>query len=120
MIRSCVFLALFATCGCTPFHGAFQTVDSSLLAPDPQRQPVAAEDVGLFLANDTIPETCERVALLRAVAWVSVVETLREEAGRIGANAVDLRDYRTGLANGREVGESHWDAVALYCPGVGD
>jgi hypothetical protein len=123
VIRSCVVLALFLASGCAPFMEAYLPY-SSVLSKDYLGQPLAAEDVNVFLASDIIPDDCRRVALLRAAPTRTVVDVLRAEAGRLGANAVDLRDYRTtgasqpGQAGGHWPGQAggHWDAVALYCP----
>jgi len=49
------------------------------------------------LATDTIPDACERVALLHASGDEDLtdegqmIDKLREEAGKLGANALHLR-----------------------------
>jgi hypothetical protein len=116
VIRSCLVFLLLLASGCAPFRDAYRLVDSSVLSNEYQGQPLAAEDVNVFLASDVIPTECRRVALLRAVPTVTVVNLLRTEAGRLGANAVDLRDYRTTGAIRPEQADEGWDAVALYCP----
>ena len=116
MIRSCLVLMLVLASSCAPFREAYRLVDSSVLTSEYQGQPLAAEDVNVFLASDVVPADCERVALLRAVPTVTVVNLLRAEAGRLGANAVDLRDYRTTGATRPEQADDGWDAIALYCP----
>lgn len=119
MLRSYAVLLFFLASGCVPFPGAFRyvPVHSTVLSKDFHGQPLGTEDVGVFLPSDVIPGDCERVALLRAAAGAAVVDTLRAEAGRLGANAVDLRDFRTPGANRSEHADPYWDAVALYCPG---
>lgn len=119
MIRSCVLLMLVLTSGCTPFREAYRLVDSSVLSSEYQGKPIAAEDVNVFLASDIIPSECKRVALLRAVPTVTVVNRLRAEAGRLGANAVDLRDFRTTAGTRAKEADGGWDAIAFYCPTVG-
>ena len=116
MIRPSLVVALLLASGCAPYHEAFRTVDSSVLSNEFQGYPLDAAEVEVFLATDEVPEDCRRVALLRAVPTVSVVNNLREEAGRLGANAVDLRDFRTGSHSRHDQGDVHWDAVALHCP----
>lgn len=101
--------------GCIHFSEPFQLVSSSVLADGPPASPRAPEEVDVFIADDVPPSDCERVALLRAAPVATVVERLREEAGRLGANAVDLRDYRYP-DHPQQVGEMAWNAVALYCP----
>ena len=115
MINSCRVLVLFLASGCTPFLEAYRP-HSSVLSSDYQGQPIAAEEVRLFLASDVIPADCRRVALLRAAPTRTVVDVLRAEAGRLGANAVDLRDFRTAGATQPGQAEGYWNAVALACP----
>lgn len=118
MIRSCVVLVLFLPSGCAPFSEAYQP-HSSVLSTDYRGQPLAAEEVRLFLASDVIPPSCMRVALLRAAPTRTVVDVLRAEAGRLGANAVDLRDFRTTDATRPGQAEGYWNVVALSCPNGG-
>jgi hypothetical protein len=70
----------------------------------------------LFLASGCAPfhEAFRYVPVHSTV--LSNDHPLRAEAGRLGANAVDLRDFRTGGATRPEHADPHWDAVALYCP----
>lgn len=108
-----VFVALVAS-GCA--HYGFKLVDSSVLTNEYLVNPRVTEDVGVFIDGDVPPESCERVALLRAAPTASVVDMLREEAGKLGANVVDLRDFRN-RENVRHGGrEQAWNAVALHCP----
>jgi len=116
MKRALVLVLAVLASGCTHFHEAFQRVDSSMLSHTHRAPPRAAWEVEVFLASDTPPPDCERVALVRALATVSVVETLREEAGRLGANAIDLVDFRHGDGGQPLIAEDYWDAVALSCP----
>ena len=117
MRRSLLMIpALFAV-GCVPF-GNFQLIDSSVLTRAYESRPQPGEAVGVFIGDDVPPEACERVALLRAAATADVVDRLREEAGRVGANAVDLRDFRHRSGDVDREPDDAWNAVALYCPAV--
>ena len=118
-MRSCMVLVLFLTSGCASLPGAYPLVHSTLVSSDHQGQPLAAREVSLFLASDVIPAACRRVALLRAAPTVTVVDMLRAEAGRLGANAIDLRDFRTTGVTRTEQADGHWNAVALSCPNGG-
>lgn len=107
--------------GCVKVHKAVMN--------DRSNAPVAPEDVYLFLADDEIPEDCERVALLHgsgAQEWTSegkMWDKLREEAGKLGANAVhiqEMEDAGTGerIAAGLFGTQADRDAeaIALFCP----
>ena len=99
--------------------------------------PVPPEEVTIFLPDDEIPEDCERIALLAAAGdhsladFGDLLERLRDEAGELGANAIDIqlmseagnwermdpretRDprYLLWARQGRDV-----RAFALYCLG---
>ncbi len=116
MIRSATIALLLATSGCAHLQEANATMHSSLLEDQWLDAPVAAHDVGVFVAGDDVPQSCVRVALLRAAPFASVVDRLREEAGRLGANSVDLRDFRNGGQPPEFAGENAWNATALHCP----
>jgi hypothetical protein len=102
-------IAVLLTSGCV--H-----VDSSLLNSSYTSDPVPGGEVAVFLGDDVVPGDCERVAIVHASGGVRVMDALREEAGRLGANAVDIRvlNTRTEIRDGP--GES-WDALALRCSG---
>jgi hypothetical protein len=117
MKRVSVLALLVLLPGCVHFGEAFRHVDSTVLSDAHSATPQEAQNVAVYLGGDAIPAGCERVGLVRAVASVAVVQNLREEAGRLGANAVDLRDLRTESgARSALVADSYWDALALYCP----
>ena len=107
---------LTVSSGCAHFGEAFQTVDSSVLTSSYAGQPTPLEEVGVLIGDDVSSADCERVALLRAVASASVVDKLRAEAGRLGANTVDLRSFRATPALRSPDTIEFWDAVALHCP----
>lgn len=107
---------LLATTGCLPLREATRTMNSSVLTSAYMDTPTAPEAVDVFIAGDEVPVTCERVALLRAAGFATVVDRLREEAGRLGANAIDLRDFRQGERLRETPSDNAWNVVALHCP----
>ena len=116
MRRIAALTLVFSLAGCAHLGAAFETLNSTLLTEDYLGTPVAPVDVDLFLADEDPPGGCERVALLRAAPTVDVVDALRSEAGRLGANAVHLRDFR-GVANARAArADEGWNVTALRCP----
>lgn len=114
-------LLLLAVTGCV-------TVSKSVLM-DRSDTPVPRDGVYVFLESDTIPASCERVALLHASGDEDVtdegqmIDRLREEAGKLGANALYLRtmeDPGTGERIASAVfgtsADRDSDAIALWCP----
>jgi len=104
------------------------TVSKSVLM-DRSHSPVARDDVYVFIAGDTIPESCQRVALLHAsgdedlTEEGDMIDKLREEAGKLGANALHLRTMEDPGTGERVVAavfgtsaDRDADAVALWCP----
>lgn len=96
---------------------------------DRSATPVAETDVEVFLAGDEVPASCERVAILHASGdedftdESDIINKLREEAGKLGANALHLRtmeDPGTGerVASALLGTSSDRDseALALWCP----
>ena len=95
---------------------------------DRSANPVPATEVDVFLPDDEIPEDCERVALLFAsrnwhLTYGSLRNSLREDAGDYGANAIHVRftsEENMAVFTGPPVPfagmERNVDAVALYCP----
>jgi hypothetical protein len=96
---------------------------------DRSAYPLVPDQVHVFFAGDEIPESCERVAILLGpgdetfIHEVQIVDELREEAGKLGANAVQLQTMtdpgtedprvsaRSGSNSDRDPG-----AIALWCP----
>ncbi|MBT8488345.1 MAG: hypothetical protein KJO65_05875 [Gemmatimonadetes bacterium] len=119
-LRPLLVLALIAA-GCV-------TVSKSVLM-DRSSQPVPKEDVTILLATDSVPSTCDRVALLHASGdegftdEADIWNKLREEAGKLGANAVQIQTMEdpgagerfAGALFGTEVDRDS-DALALWCP----
>ena len=70
---------------------------SSTVLMDRAASPVPEAEVYVFLPGDEIPESCERVAILHASGpeyatnESDMLDKLREEAGKLGANAVEIQ-----------------------------
>jgi hypothetical protein len=97
---------------------------------DRSSMPVPKESVYVFLASDTIPSSCERVAILHASGeqdWTDegqMIDELRSEAGKLGANALHLLTMEDAGTGERVVAalfdtqaDRDADALALWCPG---
>lgn len=104
------------------------SVSKSVLI-DRSAYPVAQQDVSVFLPTDDIPESCERVALLHASGPEDLTDEgdmwdkLREESGKLGANAVLIFAIEEPGAAERIASEifdtesdRDADAIALWCP----
>jgi hypothetical protein len=104
------------------------TVSKSVLM-DRSHSPVARDDVYVFIAGDAIPESCQRVALLHAsgdedlTEEGDMIDKLREEAGKLGANALHLRTMEDPGTGERVVAavfgtsaDRDSNAIALWCP----
>lgn len=102
---------------------------SKTVLMDRSGMPVPKESVYVYLANDTIPASCERVAILHgsgAQDWTDesdMIDELRLEAGKLGANAIHLlsmEDAGTGemivAALFDTEADRDSDALALWCP----
>ncbi len=121
-MRPWIFLPAILLAGCV-------SVQKSVLDRSWASEPVPTEDVYVFLSSerDTLPASCTRVAILRATAGGSVrgprmIEKLREEAGRLGGNAVYVQSMNEPGTVERVAGavfdlevESDSDALALRC-----
>lgn len=114
-----LFLLLVAGC---------VTVSKSVLM-DRSATPVPENGVYVFLETDSIPSSCQRVALLHASGAQDytnegqMINKLRSEAGKLGANAVQLRGMEDAGTGERVVSalfgtqsDRDADAVALWCP----
>ena len=121
IIASIAFLVLLVGC---------VNVSKSVLL-DRSAHPVGIDGVDVLLATDEVPETCERVALMYASATEfgsdrgEMVDRLREEAGKLGANTLLLQrvedpgdgEYVASAITGSLTTPTHdADAVALWCP----
>jgi len=107
------------------------TVSKSILNDSYMANPVPRGEVALLLAsmNDSIPTNCERVAVLHASGDQDltnegeIFDKLREEAGKLGANAVFVQNMEDAGTGERVVSaifgteaDRDSDAMALFCP----
>jgi len=96
-----VMLLLVSLAGCV-------SVNKSILDSSFQTQPIPASEVRVFFADDELPEHV-RVAILNASGdsgftnESQMIDKLREEAGKLGANAIVLEDLREPSAGERAV-----------------
>ena len=89
-VRSSLIGLLLVLTGCV-------SVNKSVLERSSAARPVPKENVHVYLPGDELPEHT-RVAILNAKGDVDLtnegqmIEKLREEAGKLGANAIVLQD----------------------------
>ena len=121
-MKKIAMVALVLTTACVNVSHAILT--------DRSAYPVPEQEVDIFLPDDEIPEDCERVALLFASGNQhftdegDLIGGLREEAGKLGANAIDLQ-FMSEAGTVEVIAaavldapvDRDADAVALYCPG---
>ena len=104
------------------------SVNKSILAPNPTGRRFATEDVYVYLQRDTVPDHT-RIAILNARGDVDVtnegemIDKLREEAGKLGANAIILGEIDEPGTGARIAGavfdiptERETQAIAIYVP----
>ena len=102
---------------------------SKTVLMDRSSQPVPKQSVYVFLADDSIPASCERVAILHGSGDEDLtnegdmIDKLRSEAGKLGANALQLRtmeDPGTGERVASAIlgteADRDSEALALWCP----
>jgi hypothetical protein len=104
------------------------SVNKSVLDRSFAQRPVAPENVRVFFADDPLPDHI-RVAILRASGDSGftnegqMIDALRKEAGKLGANAIvldELREPGTGervmnaLLGGWGTGQRRGGAIAIY------
>jgi hypothetical protein len=100
------------------------SVNSSVLM-DRSAYPVPMSSVEVLIESDTVPEDCQRVAMLHAEGpeiWTSEVDmwdSLREETGELGGNTVQVLfmggpDWSERLLT--ESPDRDATAIALWCP----
>lgn len=107
------------------------TVSKSVLM-DRSAYPVPLEAVQVLLASDSVPASCQRVALLAGSGpegWTDegdMWDKLREEAGKLGANWVQIQAIEDPGAGERFASalfgtqsDRDADALALWCPDSG-
>ena len=84
------------------------SVNKSVLDATFQDRPVPTSQVRVFFADDEIPDHV-RVAILNATGdsgmtnQGQMIDKMREEAGKLGANAIILDDLREPTAGERAV-----------------
>jgi len=119
----CLVLALGAT--------ACVNVGKTVLNRSFQADPVARDDVYVYVPGDTVPEHT-RVALLDAEGDADLfqnsdlINKLREEAGKLGANAIilgELEDPGTGARVAEAIlgttANRTGQAIAIFVPSLG-
>jgi hypothetical protein len=80
--------------------GACVSAHATMLGPNPGHAPVPEDEVRVFLAGDTVPATCERMAIINTSGDADMtnesqmIRAAKRRAGRIGANAIQLRSTR--------------------------
>jgi len=107
------------------------TVNKSVLDRSFMDRPLPIEEVHVYLPGDEVPEHT-RIAILNAEGDVDVtneaemIDRLREEAGKLGANAIvlgEIRDPGTGervLAAFLDTSANRRSqAIAVYVPSFG-
>ena len=124
-VRPLLFLALAVTIGLPVLSGCV-SVNRSILSESRIGQPVPPNEVQVFFADDSIPDH-ERIAILNASgsdSWTNegqMIDRLREEAGKLGANAVILDQLQDPGSGERVVAalfggsaQRRGQAIAIY------
>ena len=122
-------------------------VNKSVLAPNPTGRTFAVQGVTVFIGSESQsqhwPRPClgcepapiengpipqhERVALLKAKGdWGLMINKLREEAGKLGANAIILGaikkpgfgEYFVAGIGGCCGADNEYQAIAIYAPSL--
>jgi hypothetical protein len=108
--------------------GGCVSVNKSVLDHSFSQRVVPAQEVQVFFSNDEIPDHT-RVAILNASGdsgftnQGQMIDKLREQAGRLGANAIildEVREPSTGekavnaLLGGFATGQRRAAAIAIY------
>lgn len=106
------------------------SVNKSILDRSMMDSPVARDDVHVYLPGDTLPEY-RRIAILTAEGDVDttdegqMIDKLRQEAGKLGANAIilgDMDDPGTGARVAKALlgtsANRKTQAIAIYAPSL--
>ena len=122
-MRKAALLLTLLVLGCV-------SVGKSVLDSSFQSSPVPRDDVFVYLEADEIPEHT-RIAILDAKGdtdWTDagdLVNSLRKEAGKLGANAIilgDVEDVGTGAKIGKALLGTSANrknrAIAIYVPSL--
>ncbi|HET6764545.1 MAG TPA: hypothetical protein VFH27_12765 [Longimicrobiaceae bacterium] len=97
-----VVLAAVVLTGCV-------SARATMLGPTAQRAPVAEDQVRIYLAADSVPSSCERIALIdlegsaQMTNETQMLRAGRRRAGKIGANAIKMGDQVKEPGTGRIV-----------------
>jgi hypothetical protein len=104
------------------------SVNKSILAPNPTGRTFETQAVYVYLEGDSVPEHT-RLAILNASGDTDVtdesdmIDKLREEAGKLGANAIilgDIEEPGTGTRIAAAIldfqTERETQALAIYVP----
>ena len=105
-------------------------VNKSILAPSPAGRRFAEHEVYVYFEDDPVPEHI-RIAILNARGDIDttdesdMIDKLREEAGKLGANAIILGELEepgtgeriAGAIFGTEV-DRETQALAIYVPSL--
>lgn len=116
-------LAVLAATACV-------SVNKSILAPNPTGRTFSEEQVYVYFEDDEIPEHT-RLAILNAEGEVDMtdesdmIDKLREEAGKLGANAIILGEIQEPGTGARIAGavfdvETYREtqAIAIYVASI--
>ena len=116
-------LAVLAAAACV-------SVNKSILAPNPTGRTFSEEQVYVYFEDDQIPEHT-RLAILNAEGDVEItdesdmIDELRKEAGKLGANAIILGELREPGTGARIAGAvldvqtyRETQAIAIYVPSI--
>jgi hypothetical protein len=106
------------------------TVNKSVLNNTRMMRPVAKDQVQVFFSSDTIPAH-ERIAILNGKGdemltnESQLIDKLREEAGKLGANAIilnEVKDPGTGAKVAKALfgtaANRKGAAIAIYAPSL--
>jgi hypothetical protein len=117
--------------GLTLVAAACVTVNKSILDRSFMATPVPVEDVFVYLPGDEVPEHT-RIAILNAKGDADMtdegemIDRLREEAGKLGANAIilgEIVDPGTGARVAQAVlgteANRRSQAIAIFVPSGG-
>lgn len=80
--------------------GACVSAHATLLGPRQSRAPVHEDEVRVFLPEDEVPESCERIAIINTSGDVDMtnegqmIRAAKRRAGQLGANAIQVRSTR--------------------------
>ena len=121
--RTWAGLGLLAVASCV-------TVNKSILAPNPTGRTFSLQQVYVYFEDEAVPEHT-RLAILNAKGdaddtdEAEMIDALRKEAGKLGANAIilgDLEEPGTGARiAGALLGTStnrETQAIAIYVPSI--